>query len=142
MKTLKALVLLTVIMPVLASATTGQYKVTFQSENLGNYIGTQDICIVSNGTWYGTSFPDWFGKWYKKGNDLHMHGNYFFGLGNDAFELTKVLPNEMAGYWQEWHDDGSWDNYLTVKFEKTSDTCLKTLKSMPAGKSKAHPAAK
>jgi hypothetical protein len=140
MKTLKFLAVLVTIMPVLAFATTGQYKVTFQSENQGGYISTQDICIVKDGTWYGTSFPNWSGKWFKNGNDVHLHGNYAFGYGNDAFELTKILPNLLTGYWQEWTDDGSYDNYLTVKFEKTSNYCAQPFTARSV--SKVNPSSK
>lgn len=124
MKILKALVFMFGLVPVLAAAAwpAGQYTVSFYGDSSpGN--GSQGICIVSGGTWYGTTFSSWSGVWFSRGNDLHMHGNYSAGTGNDAFELTKISNGLSTGYWQEWRDDGSFNNYVTAKFQFTSATC-------------------
>ncbi len=135
MKTLKILVFITGLIPVLASAAfpAGQYTATFISESSPFGIATQGICIEDGGTWYSTTFSSWSGKWFLKGNDLHLHGNYDSGLGNDAFELTKVLPNNFSGYWQEWRDDGTYDNYLTVQFRKTGAVCALPVSASVSG---------
>ena len=100
----------------------GLWTATYYSEVSGGS-GTQGICIVADGTWYSTTFPAWSGKWYRKGNDVHIHGNYAAGAGNDAWELTRISNSLITGYWQEWSDDGTFDNYLTVRFNKDSATC-------------------
>lgn len=123
-KMMKILALVAGLVPTFAFAAwpAGQYTVAFYGDKTSGS-GTQGICIVSDGTWYGTTFSGWSGKWFLKGNELHMHGNYAAGAGNDAFELNRIANALATGYWQEWRDDSSYDNYVTVKFSKTSDTC-------------------
>lgn len=100
----------------------GQWTATFYSEVFGGS-GTQGICIQAGGTWYSDTFAGWSGYWYRKGNDIHLHGNYAAGAGNDAWELTRISNNLLTGYWQEWSDDGLFNNYLTTRFNFASATC-------------------
>jgi len=55
--------------------------------NPGQYdlSGIQQVCLVNDGTWYGTTFPAWSGHYDMVDGDLHMYGNYDNGDGNDEF---------------------------------------------------------
>ena len=119
---LLSLFIVSSLIPTLTFATgsfpAGQYTVAFYNE-FGAGTGTQGICLEgsgSTGTWYSDTFSAWSGKWFRKGNDIHLHGNYADGQGNDAFELTRISSQLLTGYWQEWRDDGSHDAYVTAKF--------------------------
>ena len=74
-------------------------------------MGTQNICFLANGTWYGTTFPNWNGRWFQKGNNLagngdrvRILGNWAFGAGNDSAEISFINLNLMTGGWHEWTD--------------------------------------
>lgn len=74
-------------------------------------LATQRICILANGTWYSTTFPDWHGRWFQKGtnaagsgNRVRLLGNYAGGAGNDSAELDFVNARSMNGPWTEWRD--------------------------------------
>ncbi|HRC84678.1 MAG TPA: hypothetical protein PK413_03615 [Thermoanaerobaculia bacterium] len=100
----------------------GQWTASYYSE-LGLGSGSQGICIQPGGTWYSDTFPAWSGTWFRRGNDVHLRGNYAGGNGNDAFELTRIHNRLQTGYWQEWHDDGGFQNFLTTSFTMTSTAC-------------------
>jgi hypothetical protein len=101
----------------------GQWTATFNSE-VGKGTGvTQGICIQAGRTWFSTTFANWSGKWYLKGNDLHLQGNYAAGAGNDAFELTRITSGLVTGYFQEWRDDNSFNNWGTMSLTFVSATC-------------------
>ena len=75
---------------------------------------TQRICFLANGTWYSTTFPNWGGSWFQKGdnaagngNRVRVFGNYAGGVGNDSAELDYVSNRLMTGSWTEWRDVGS-----------------------------------
>ncbi len=90
-----------------------------------------NFCIAADGTW--TSGTDWSGYWFKRGNELHMHGNSLRGVNNDhlhhhSFELRKVSPGGlMSAYAQEW--SGAHENHFRVdhwyrqKWTKAAPTC-------------------
>jgi hypothetical protein len=100
----------------------GQWTLTFYSEvGLGN--GTQGICIQDGGTWYSDTFSGWSGKWYRRANDIHLQGNYASGAGNTAFELNLITSSLLTGYWQDWRDNNSLNNFLRVKFTFQKATC-------------------
>ena len=110
--------------PIAKGWPTGQWTVTSYNDQTGNTKqATQGICIVGDGTWYGTTYADWGGDWFKKGNDLHMNGNFWDGAGNDIFEFDKVAGWHMDGYWQEWTDDFTTEFWFTAKWQKKSNTC-------------------
>lgn len=80
------------------------------SPNL-SLLATQRICILANGTWYSTTFPNWHGRWFQKGNNaagngnrVRLLGNYANGVGNDSAELDFVNTRSMNGPWTEWRD--------------------------------------
>lgn len=104
---------------------TGQWQMKAYNDETGNSFQVMHgMCIVGDGTWYSTTFPNWGGHWFKKGNDLHLHGNYDNGLGNDAFELTKIAGWHMDGYWQEFRDNiTTSDFWATTRWQKKSNQC-------------------
>jgi len=129
MKLLEAVLLLTVLVPATASAAfpEGQWKVDNYKDNTGAHYSTVGICIKPDGTWY-LSTPiesTGSGHWFIKGNDIHLHGNLHPDSElNESVELTKVNQKLLTGYWQEWVDDGSFNEYFTTKWTFSSKTCL------------------
>jgi len=95
--------------------------ILLQRGRLGN--GSQGICIVDDGTWYGTTFSGWSGKWFRKSNDIHLQGNSNSGAASDALELTRISPILLTGYWQNWINSGSSNNWLTVRVNFVGATC-------------------
>lgn len=69
--------------------------------------GIQQICLVADGTWYGTTFPTWNGHWNAGAGveDQNLvYGNYTFsdipGVGNDSM----VIDKQNLADWTEWND--------------------------------------
>jgi hypothetical protein len=57
-----------------AASVIGQYNVTFYLEpNLAKG-ATQGICFKSDGTWFSTTFSNWQGDWFLKGDRLRWYG--------------------------------------------------------------------
>lgn len=113
MKFARTCIALAALAPMFASAAIGpgQY----------NLAGIQQICLVSGGTWYGTTFSAWGGGWQQItiGTKVHTHiyGNYAGGVGNDSIALKG-----SKGSWTEWRDDLSFQivlNPVTLSFVKT-----------------------
>lgn len=91
----------------------GLWSVTFYNDNTPalNLMATQNICFVSNGTWYGTTFPGWAGRWFQKGNNaagngdrVRLDGNYATGVGNDSADIDFSHLKLMTGGWNEWRN--------------------------------------
>ncbi len=91
----------------------GLWSVTFYNDNTPNLaqMATQNICFVANGTWFGTTFPAWGGRWFQKGNNaagngnrVRLDGNYAGGVGNDSAEIDFDNLRLMTGAWNEWRD--------------------------------------
>jgi hypothetical protein len=129
MKILRHALLLAVFVPEIANAAfpAGQWKAIFYSETVGG-TGTEGICIVEvvpgvSGTWYSTIFPAWSGNWFRRGNDIHLHGNFSDGVFSSAWELTRINTRLLTGYSQEWKNDGSFNNYFTTRFDLLKLTC-------------------
>jgi hypothetical protein len=87
-------------------------------------VGSQQICFLSNGTWYSPSFAGWHGLWFQKGNNaagngdhVSLNGNYAGNIGNDSFQLDFVTVNLMTGPWAEWRD-----NFVFVAWIRASLT--------------------
>src|SRR4029077_4810174 len=77
---------------------------SFDSSASMAQVGTQKICFLSNGTWFGTTFPAWSGQWFQKGNNasgngdrVSMAGNYAANVGNDGFQIDFADVNKMSG---------------------------------------------
>jgi len=106
----------------LADFPAGQWTMSYYSEvGMGN--GTHGICIQAGGTWYSDTYRGWSGKWFRKGNDIHLQGNYAEGAGNTAFDLTLTSSRLLTGYWQDWRDDNSHNYYSRVKFDFQKAAC-------------------
>ena len=74
-------------------------------------MATQNICFLAGGTWFGTTFPAWAGRWFQKGNNaagngnrVRLNGNYAGGVGNDSAEIDFDNLKLMTGAWNEWRD--------------------------------------
>jgi hypothetical protein len=116
MKFVRACIAIAAIAPMaaLAAIGPGQYSVG----------GLQQICLVSGGTWYSTTFPAWGGRWQQVavGSKLHTHiyGNYAGGVGNDSM----VFKGASKGSWTEWRDDLSFQTVLNpVQIDFVKATC-------------------
>jgi hypothetical protein len=115
MKTFSSLVLTAAVaLPLAATAaapTPGEYSIG----------GVQQICLVGDGTWYGTTFSGWGGQWSNAGAKTYIFGNYASGSGNDAMFLKN---GRSKGVWQEWRDDLSFSLVQTgVSMDKVSSSC-------------------
>jgi len=71
--------------------------------------GIQEICLVSDGSWYSPSFGSWGGVWVAQtflGTETGtLVGNYNSGAGNDSMVIKKSKFT-----WNEWHDAGDYYN--------------------------------
>lgn len=115
MKFARTCIALAAMAPMFASAAIGpgQYDLA----------GIQQICLVSGGTWYGTTFSGWGGGWQQLtiGTKVHTHiyGNYSAGAGNDSIALKG-----SKGSWTEWRDDLSFQIVLNpVKLTFVKAAC-------------------
>ena len=100
--------------------------------------GTQQVCFLSNGTWFGTTFPAWSGQWFEKGNaaagmgdHVSASGNYASNVGNDAWQFDFVTVNMMTGPWVEWRDNFAYLAYVRTVFTRTG-TCGADMAASPA----------
>jgi hypothetical protein len=112
MKFVRTCIAIAAMAPMFAMAAIGpgQYSVA----------GIQQICLVSGGTWYGTTFSGWGGAWQQvtvAGKvHTHIYGNYAAGVGNDS-----MVFKGKNGSWTEWRDDLSFQtvfNPTTIAFVK------------------------
>jgi hypothetical protein len=110
----------------------GLWSLTFYNDNTPNLVqmATQNICFVANGTWYGTTFPAWAGRWFQKGNNaagngnrVRLDGNYASGVGNDSAEIDFVHLKLMTGAWNEWRDGFTFFVWTRVVLTRLGNTC-------------------
>jgi hypothetical protein len=52
----------------------GQWNVTFFTEPFLTKGATQGICFTAAGTWFSTTFSNWQGDWFLKGDRLRWYG--------------------------------------------------------------------
>ncbi len=83
--------------------------------------GFQRICLISDGSWYSTTFSGWSGHWELTGikeDSALVYGNYASGVGNDSMVLRGLSAD-----WTEWRDGlvkvGFLDNTAWTFFNKT-----------------------
>ncbi|MFL5542070.1 MAG: hypothetical protein ACJ8J0_23995 [Longimicrobiaceae bacterium] len=104
-------------------------------------IASHTLCFLPNGTWFGTTFPNWGGRWFQKGANaagngdrVRLLGNYAGGLGNDGAELHFFNANLMAGAWTEWRDpaSGQFVAWATVTLTRAGDRCPPQPRMAPA----------
>jgi len=93
----------------------GQFAI--QGQNV-----TQQICVVSDGTWYGSTF-NWSGRWSMEGGVWQLNGNYavgdqYYGYGNSSMQLAGG-----AVKWYDWYDDASYQHYEVAPFAHVKTKC-------------------
>lgn len=93
-------------------------------------LGTQDICFLANGTWFSTTFPNFNGHWFQKGNNaagngdrVRLLGNWADGTGNGSAEIDFVHLNLMTGAWNEWTDRFNSILWLRMHGTRVSNVC-------------------
>lgn len=113
----------------------GLWRFQAYNDNSANLaaMGSQDICFLANGTWFGTTFPNWNGRWFQKGNNaagngdrVRILGNWANGAGNDSAEISFINLNLMTGGWHEWTD-----GFGTVLWIQTAGTRIGNLCPAP-----------
>ena len=110
MKLIGTCIAIAAMTPLLANALPpGQYEVG----------GVQQICLVDDGTWYGTTFANWGGTYVVKGSKTFLIGNYRSGRGNDAMDFYE----DGHGPWSEWRDNLSYQNISPSKITFTKEAC-------------------
>jgi len=83
--------------------------------------GLQQVCLNSDGTWYGTTFN--FGGHWKKDlpstrDKAELHGGYamqghgYQGYGNTAIMVRKAEAGQLYITWHDWFDDLSYETVL------------------------------
>lgn len=83
--------------------------------------GQQEICLVSDGSWYSPTFGGWGGIWYNISGSFAksgLLGNYSSGVGNDNMNMkgSKLI-------WTEWQDDLSYTNVIIGSWTRSGDSC-------------------
>lgn len=68
----------------------------------GNYEigGVQQVCLVSDGTWYGETMANWGGNWFRgptSEDGTLIFGHYDTGAGSDSIVVSKGTAD-----WMEW----------------------------------------
>lgn len=88
--------------------------------------GAQSICLVNDGTWYGTNFT-WSGHWQSApgGDDrAAIWGNYqstgaYYGFYNGAVTVERNMAD-----WYDWADDGSYSKIVVAtSFVHVKEKC-------------------
>ncbi|HET6376365.1 MAG TPA: hypothetical protein VFF88_09975 [Methylocella sp.] len=72
----------------------GLWKVTFYLEPGLSLGASQNICFLANGTWYSTTFSNWKGDWFQKGDRLRWYGRTS-SLG--TAEFGQFIANRSFG---------------------------------------------
>lgn len=76
-----------------AASPVGQWNVTFYLEPGLTTGATQGICYLANGTWYSTTFPDWDGDWFQKGDRFRWYGHT--GAPLPTAEFGQFVSNNL-----------------------------------------------
>lgn len=89
----------------------------------GNYsvAGIQNICLVSDGTWYGENFPSWGGGWEAgptKDDATVLWGTYNSGAGEDTMVFTRSAVD-----WTEFHNDRTFVNFIDGAVTRIHGKC-------------------
>lgn len=115
MKLSKHILFLAISLPTIANAAfpEGQWRVdVFHDGGTHIYNSANGnpafyrICIEPGNNFHAETNPTWKGKWFMKGNDIHLislhsSGQYLFSL-----EVSKIHSKLLSGYSQ-------WAEYLT-----------------------------
>ena len=81
--------------------------------------GIQQICLLDDGRWYGTTFSNWGGAYAVKDRKTFIYGNYAQGVGNDSMDFY----GNFRGAWTEWRDDLSFQNIDSVMLTFVKTDC-------------------
>jgi hypothetical protein len=89
----------------------------------GNYniAGIQQICLVSDGSWYGETFASWGGFWQlgpTKEDATVLEGTYNSGAGEDAMVLTTKAVD-----WTEFHNDRTFVAFVDSTVARIPGKC-------------------
>jgi len=89
----------------------------------GNYniAGIQQICLVSDGSWYGETFPSWGGFWMAgptKDDGTVLEGTYNSGAGEDSMVLTSKSVD-----WTEFHNDRTFVAFIDSTVARIPGKC-------------------
>src|SRR5665213_2531004 len=85
--------------------------------------GIQNICLVSNGTWYGETFANWGGHWQAgptTEDSTLIYGNFSSGAGNDAMVVS--LGAVKHADWTEWVDNTT-GSFLDITVTRLAGKC-------------------
>ncbi|MEO8927566.1 MAG: hypothetical protein ABI306_10440 [Caulobacteraceae bacterium] len=96
--------------------------------------GLQQICIKSDGTWYGESAGPWSGHW-KAGStaeEILIFGGSSAGYYNDS-----MVVRHGSLQWTEWADDLSYGTFNAGPFVRTGAICGPPATSIVPGQSPA-----
>lgn len=77
-----------------AASPVGLWKVTFYLEPGLTLGASQNICFLAGGTWYSTTFSNWKGDWFQKGDRLRWYGRTS-SLG--TAEFGQFIANRSFG---------------------------------------------
>jgi hypothetical protein len=129
-----------------ANVAPGMWRLAFFNDNSPGMsaLATQTLCILPNGTWFGTTFPNWGGNWFDKGlnaagngDRVRLLGNYAGGDGNDGAELHFINANLMTGAWTEWRDaTGGFRVWTTVTLTRVGGACPRQPRAAPAAQAR------
>jgi hypothetical protein len=84
----------------MAASPVGQWNVTFYEEPSLAKGATQGICYKSDGTWYSSTFSNWHGDWFQKGDRFRWYGETS-SLGTaeyGQFAFAKLVTGEHAHF--------------------------------------------
>ena len=102
--------------------------------------GGQELCLLSNGTWFSPTFSGWGGTWLNNtttGALAHelIRGNYASGAGNDSI----IVKRGHAG-WNEWRDSETYTADLDPVTWASVGTCSAATRHHSPHANKANPA--
>ncbi len=104
----------------MAASPVGQWTVTFYSDPNLAPTGTQGICYLANGTWFSTTFSNWKGDWFEKGDRFRWYGRTASALAT-AFFGQFISNTSFSGEFATFRSSGqppltsNRGNYAAVK---------------------------
>ncbi|MGH6847714.1 MAG: hypothetical protein ACREC0_09805 [Methylocella sp.] len=90
----------------MAASPVGQWTVTFYSEPALAQTATQGICYLANGTWFSTTFSNWNGDWFQKGDRFRWYGKTSSALAT-AFFGGFISNTSFSGECATFRSSGS-----------------------------------
>jgi hypothetical protein len=91
--------------------------------------GGQDVCLVDDGTWYGTTF-NFGGRWIKEGRFkvlAELWGNYTVHDASGAHKANTTLTflggSVTPLKWHDWFDDESYGTFVSSQIDFVKAQC-------------------